>query len=54
VRGEHQHRQQRVAPVHRLKQLQPVHAAHAQVGDQQGGKFVVQLRQRCFATAQPR
>jgi hypothetical protein len=31
-----------MAPVHGLEQLQPVHAAHAQVGDQQLRQLMVQ------------
>jgi adenosyl cobinamide kinase/adenosyl cobinamide phosphate guanylyltransferase len=49
VGGEDQHRQQRMAAVHRLEQLQAVHAAHAQVGDQQLRQLVVQHAQRRLA-----
>ncbi len=38
-----------MAPVHRLEQLQAVHAAHAQVGDEQLRQFMVQPGEGGFA-----
>jgi hypothetical protein len=42
VGRQDQHRQQREAAVHGLEQLQPVHARHAQVGDEDVGQLMVQ------------